>query len=161
MRSSSRMHDAALCAAMAAMIAMAALSGAVCAAGTAATVEIKDAWIRWLPANLPAGGYATLHNAGARPVILRGVSSPDYREVSLHRSSIQQGNSVMQPVAQITIPPRTELNFAAAGYHIMLQQPTRALQPGDHVTIALRFAGGSSMSVLFEVRKPAADPLNP
>ena len=67
----------------------------------------------------------------------------------------------MQPVAQITIPPRTELNFAAAGYHIMLQQPTRALQPGDHVTIALRFAGGSSMSVLFEVRKPAADPLNP
>jgi periplasmic copper chaperone A len=137
------------------------LSGALCAAGAAATVVVNDAWIRWLPASLPAGGYAIVHNAGTRPVILLSVSSPDYGEVSLHRSSIQQGNSVMQSVAQITIPAHGSLNFATAGYHIMLQQPTRPLQPGDHVPIALRFADGSSMTVVFDVRRPDAGPLNP
>ena len=137
------------------------LSGALCAAGTAATVEVDDAWIRWLPASLPAGGYATVHNAGLQPVILLSVSSPDYGHASLHRSSIQQGNSVMQSVAQITIPAHSSLNFASSGYHIMLQQPTRTLQPGDHVPIALRFADGSTMTVVFDVRRPDAGSVKP
>ncbi len=141
--------------------ALAMLGGAVCAAGTADTVEVRDAWIRWLPASLPAGGYVILHNAGEQPVILRAVSSPDYLQASLHRTSVRDGSSSMQPVRQITIPARTDLNFAAAGYHIMLRQPTRPLQPGDHVTIALHFADGSSKSVRFEVRRPDADAHTP
>ena len=136
------------------------LGGALYAANPT-TVAVDDAWIRWLPASLPAGGYAIVHNAGLQPVVLLGVASPDYGQVSLHRSSIQQGNNVMQSVAQITIPARTTLNFATAGYHIMLRQPTRALQPGDHVPIAFRFADGSSMTVVFDVRGPDAGPLHP
>jgi periplasmic copper chaperone A len=136
------------------------LSGALCAAGTS-TIEVSDPWIRWLPAGLPAGGYATLHNGGVQAMILSAVSSPDYGQVSLHRSSLQQGNNVMQSVAQITIPARSSLNFATAGYHIMLLRPTRALQPGDRVPIALRFADGSSLTVMFDVRRPDAGPATP
>ena len=141
-------------------VAVLSLSGALCAAGMS-TIEVSDPWIRWLPAGLPAGGYATLHNGGLLPVTLSAVSSPDYGQVSLHRSSMQQGNNVMQSVAQITIPARSSLNFATSGYHIMLQQPTRALQPGDRVPIALRFADGSSMTVMFDVRRPDGGPANP
>jgi hypothetical protein len=130
-------------------------------AGTPANVEVDDAWIRWLPASLPAGGYATVHNAGDQPVILLSVSSPDYGQASLHRSSLQQGNNVMQSVAQIVIPARSTVNFATSGYHIMLRQPTRTLQPGDHVPIVLRFADGSSMTVVFDVRRPDAAAVNP
>lgn len=135
------------------------LSGTLCAGTT--TIEVSDPWIRWLPAGLPAGGYATLHNGGAQPVILSAVSSPDYGQVSLHRSSVDKGNDVMRSVAQITIPARSSLNFATSGYHIMLQQPTRALQPGDRVSIALRFADGSTLMVMFDVRRPDAGPGNP
>jgi copper(I)-binding protein len=166
MRSSLRRWRAALCALMLATALMtvpgnAARTAEATEATEAAAVQIKYAWIRWLPANLPAGGYATLRNAGAQPVILRGVSSPDYGEVSLHRSLIEQGRSLMQPVAQISLPAHTDLSLAAAGYHIMLQQPTRALKPGDRVAIALRFADGSSTLALFELRKPDAQPPHP
>ena len=44
----------------------------------------RDAWARWLPGDLPAGGYVTLVNSGERPISLIAVSSPDYALVSMH-----------------------------------------------------------------------------
>jgi copper(I)-binding protein len=144
---------------LSAVAAVALMTGgmaAVRAADAPPPVQISDAWIRWLPANLPAGGYATLHNAGERPQVLIGVSSPDYSGVSLHHSTSRGDTSLMRPVSQITILPGATVSFATTGYHIMLEHPTTAVQPGDHVSIALHFAGGAAVNVLFEVRKPLA-----
>ena len=57
---------------------------------TAATpaVRVEQAWIRWLPANLPVAGYATIVNDGDGMQRLTEVSSPDYGSVMLHRSRI-------------------------------------------------------------------------
>ena len=41
-----------------------------------ATITVSDAWVRWLPANLPAGGYVTLRNTGIRAQTLTGATSP-------------------------------------------------------------------------------------
>jgi copper(I)-binding protein len=115
-----------------------------------------DAWIRWLPANLPAAGYATLENGGDAAIVLTGVSSPGYGDVSIHRTVTLGADTDMVPVDKLVINPHASVNFAAAGYHLMLMQPTTPLKPGDHVPITLRFADGSSMRVEFEVRKPDA-----
>jgi copper(I)-binding protein len=119
-------------------------------------VAITDAWIRWLPANLPAGGYATLRNMGRAPVILTAASSSAYEDVSLHRTSSHEGMSQMQPVAQITVAAGASLKFAPDGYHIMLEHPTKALQPGDHVPITFHFSDGNSVTAQFELRRPDA-----
>jgi copper(I)-binding protein len=119
----------------------------------APTIRIEDAWIRWLPAGVPAGGYATLTNTGDKPMMLIAVSSPAYGEVSIHRSVERQGMMEMRPVAQITIVAHSSLNFAASGYHFMLMQPSRSVKLGDRVPITLRFADGRSLTVQFEVRK--------
>jgi copper(I)-binding protein len=37
---------------------------------------------------------------------------------------------------------------------MMLMQPNKPLKPGDHVLITLQFAGGSSLTAPFDVRKP-------
>src|SRR5262249_44547279 len=37
---------------------------------TPAAVSVTDAWIRWVPAGNPAGGYFTLHNTGDKPITL-------------------------------------------------------------------------------------------
>ena len=84
---------------------------------------------------------------------LVAASSPAYAEVSIHRSVESGGTVAMRPVAQITIEPHSRVDFAAAGYHFMLMQPLKPLEPGDHVPIVLRFADGSSLTVQFEVRK--------
>ncbi|MGH8143934.1 MAG: copper chaperone PCu(A)C [Steroidobacteraceae bacterium] len=119
-------------------------------------LQIEQAWIRWLPANLPAGGYLTVTNRGERPVVLVSASSPDYAGVALHRSVTEGGLSKMEPVAQITVAPHATLSFSATGYHIMLTTPTLPVAPGGHVPIALHFADGRSLVVNFEVRAPSA-----
>jgi copper(I)-binding protein len=124
------------------------------AATPPATITVSDAWIRWLPANLPAGGYMTLRNTGTRPQTLTGATSPDFGELSLHHTSQTDGVSQMQPVSQVEIPPGGVLSLAAGGYHLMLEQPTRSLKPGDQVSITLHFAGGASTTARFEVRSP-------
>lgn len=123
-------------------------------AATLPTVRVEDAWIRWLPANLPAAGYATLNNIGGKPVTLLAASSSKYGEISFHRNRTQGGTREMVPVDKITINPHSSFNFAAAAYHMMLMQPTQSIKPGDHVPITLRFADGSTLTVEFEVRKP-------
>jgi periplasmic copper chaperone A len=141
---------------IAATAAAATAAAAMAAAATpAATITVSDAWVRWLPANLPAGGYVTLKNTGTRVQVLTGATSPDYAEVSLHQSVQRDGVSQMQPVSRVEIPPGGALSLAGGGYHLMLEQPTRPLKPGDQVSITLHFAGGSATTARFEVRSPS------
>jgi periplasmic copper chaperone A len=138
-------------------VAAATLFGTICAslAGTP-TVRVDEAWIRWLPAGVPEGGYATLTNIGDNPLTLIGATSPQFREISIHRSVNRHGTMEMDPVKEITINPHSTLEFASSGYHLMLIQPTATLEPKQQVAITLRFADGSSLTVPFEVRKTGA-----
>jgi periplasmic copper chaperone A len=133
--------------------AVAAASGAQ-PSSAVSTLEIQDAWIRWLPAGLPAAGYLTLINHGDQPIRLTGASSDAYRDISLHHSMSHEGMSHMESVGEITVPAHSTLRFAATGYHLMLMQPAHTLAPGDHVVLALHFAGSADYSASFEVRAP-------
>jgi hypothetical protein len=123
-------------------------------ADLATSIVVSDAWIRWLPANLPAAGYVTLRNIGDRPVTLIGASSPEYGAVMFHESRNQKGIDQMVALPSVRIAPHSQLSFAPAGYHIMLMQPTKAINPGDRVSLTLRFADGQSLQIRFAVRRP-------
>jgi periplasmic copper chaperone A len=134
------------------------LGVSACALGAqnASAVQVKDAWVRWLPGNLPAGGYITLVNTSDQSTSLVAASCPDYGAVSLHRSRDIAGTSHMTPVDKITIAAHSSLEFAAQGYHLMLQNPKKTLQPGDRVSVTLSFAGSPAVTVQFELRRPDA-----
>jgi periplasmic copper chaperone A len=134
-------------------LSVAAVSSAQSSAAIS-ELEIRDAWIRWLPSGLPAAGYVTLINRSDRPITLVAASSDAYRDISLHHSVNHDGMSHMEPVGEISVPAKSTLSFAAASYHLMLMQPTHTLAPGDHLTLTLHFAGGAERSVSFEVRAP-------
>jgi copper(I)-binding protein len=119
-------------------------------------VEVTEAWIRWLPANLPGAGYMTLTNKGPVAEVLIGASSPDYGQITLHRTRTVQGLSGMVPLDSVTVAAHTSVDFAAHGYHMMLAQGRRPLHSGDRVPVTLRFASGQSMIASFEIRADAA-----
>lgn len=129
--------------------------------GAANAIRVEQAWIRWLPAGLPAGGYVTLTNGSDHTIVLVGAASSDYGQVQLHQSIAQNGLSTMVPIARISIPAHSTLSFAAHGYHLMLMKPRVSLSPGDRVPIELRFADGHSQVATFDVRAPADGPGNP
>ena len=119
-------------------------------------IEVTHAWIRWLPQNLPAGGYMTLINTSAARRVLIGASSADYGEVSFHQTHTANGTSTMLPLDSLAIAPHASVHFTPGGYHIMLMRPTHSVHPGDKVIMSLRFAGGQTLNVAFEVRSAAA-----
>ncbi len=125
-------------------------------AADAPPVQASGAWIRWLPANLPAGGYVQLTNTSAKPVDLVGADSPDYGNTMLHQSVSKGGVMEMLHVDKVVIPAHGSMAFKPGSYHIMLMQPKKAVKPGDVVPITLKFAGGETMIVNFEVRKADA-----
>jgi copper(I)-binding protein len=119
-----------------------------------ATPQVTEAWIRWLPGDLPAAAYLTVTNPGATPAALLGASSADYADVSLHRNEMNAGSMQMVGLDRLVIPAHTTLRFELSGYHLMLMQAARPIKPGDRVTITLRFADLPPLPVVFEVRKP-------
>src|SRR6202022_4443122 len=60
-------------------------------------IKVTDAWIRWLPANLPGAGYMTLTNTGNATYTLVGAKSADYGEVSFHQTRNHDGMNEMTP----------------------------------------------------------------
>jgi len=115
-------------------------------------IQVKDAWIRWLPADVPGGAYMTVINTGSEARVLIGASSPDYGEISIHQARIRNGMNEMTPVESVELKPLLAVRFAEGGYHLMLVRPKRSLVVGDRVLITLHFAAGASLEVPFELR---------
>ena len=119
---------------------------------SAPDVRVMDAWIRWLPADIPAAGYMTLVNTGDADRLLVAVTSPDYGAIGMHQSLDDHGISRMRPVDSITLKPHRSFRFSEGGYHLMLMQPNHPLHPGDKVVMTLRFQNGAPIEAVFEVR---------
>lgn len=115
----------------------------------ASTIQVQKAWIRILPAGLPAGGYAVIHNTGAIPRKLTSVSSSAYASAMLHRTVEKAGVSDMHMVTALSIPAHGDLRLVPGHYHLMFMHATRAIHPGDTVAVTLHFADGSTLKVNF------------
>lgn len=124
----------------------------VAASVSAATLQVRHAWIRVLPEGLPAAGYARLENQGDTPIALVGALSAAYRAVMLHRSVTTGGMSRMTMVRRLTVPAHGTASLSPGGYHMMLMHPLRPIKPGDHVKLTLLFADGSRETVEFLAR---------
>ncbi|HLI16741.1 MAG TPA: copper chaperone PCu(A)C [Rhodanobacteraceae bacterium] len=137
--------------AMACACLITASAAAFAAAPAKSSVHVEHAWIRWLPANLPAAGYAKIVNDGDSTVRLTGASSPDYGEVMLHQSRLAEGDSTMVMVAHLDILAHGSVSLAPGGYHLMLSHAKQPVKPGDTVPVTLHFADGASVQVGFKV----------
>ncbi|HWA02458.1 MAG TPA: copper chaperone PCu(A)C [Rhizomicrobium sp.] len=122
------------------------------APAAAAEVEVSDAWIRALPAKLPAAGYFTIRNRGGTDIRLTGAKSPACGSLMLHQSKEMGGVGSMREVSEVTIAAGGDFRFLPGGFHLMCMEPSQALKPGASVTVTLEFSDGSETAVKFAVR---------
>src|ERR1700761_1385779 len=71
------------------------------AAAAKPKVRVTDAWIRLLPAGLPSAGYLTLVNDGDTAAILRGATSPNFEDVSIHQTVRDGARVGMKPAERV------------------------------------------------------------
>jgi copper(I)-binding protein len=122
------------------------------AAFAGSPITVEHGWVRWLPANLPAAGYAVIRNDGAKPAKLIGADSADYGMAMLHRSMQKNGKDSMEMVDALTIPAHGEVKLAPGGYHLMLMNAKHPIKPGDAVHVTLHFADGETVQATWPVR---------
>ena len=121
----------------------------------AAAATISQAWIRYLPAGLPAAGYFTIRNTGTKALSLTGAASPACGTLMLHQSEDKGGLSTMASMASVDIAAGKSVSFAPTGYHLMCENPKPALKIGAQVPVTLQFADGSAATAQFSVRNAA------
>lgn len=125
------------------------------AAHAADALSAQNAWVRWLPNDLPAAGYVTLKNDGDKPVDLVKVSSDDYGMVMLHQTVSNCSTQKMIMVDKATVPAHGTLSIAPGGYHLMLEHAKHKIAPGDTVKVKLQFSDGDTLDTPFAVKPPS------
>ena len=123
-------------------------AGLICwiAAGPALAdpqLAFESAWVRALPPGMHmTAGFGTISNPGGEPIELTTFASPQFGDVSLHRSETVDGVSRMREVPSLLVEGGASVELAPGGYHLMLMKPAAPLQEGQSVTITMTTADG-------------------
>jgi copper(I)-binding protein len=114
------------------------------------TLVFEEAWIRAAPPGaMMTAGFGRLINQTEASLEITAYTSPDYSDVSLHRTTMEDGVSRMREVPELSIPPGGEVELAPGGYHLMLMAPTQASGTHERVVLHIEEAGGRRYS--FEI----------
>jgi copper(I)-binding protein len=109
-----------------------------------------SAWVRALPPGMGmTAGYGTIINSGAEPLEITVFSSPQFAEVSLHRTETVDGVSRMHEVPALRVEAGAVVELAPGGYHLMLMKPSAPLATGQTVTVRMTTTDGRDFE--FEV----------
>jgi copper(I)-binding protein len=140
---------------MALLLATASFSiaGAALAAPAATSVTVSDAWFRFLPAGLPAGGYFTIRNGGKSDLAITGARSNACGMLMLHQSTDKGGMSGMDMVDKVPLPAGQTVRFATGGFHLMCEEAKMKI--GGKVPVVITLSDGTSVAADFAVRNAA------
>lgn len=121
---------------------------------SAATLQITDAWIRYLPPVVPVrSGYMTINNNSGVTVEITDVESEVFTQVEIHETVTKDGMMSMRPVLPLEIPAGETVKLLPGGLHLMMMKPDRPLNPGSRVDVILHFDNNESQVLKMTVRK--------
>ena len=123
----------------------------------AATIEIRDAWIRSTPSGAPtAAGYAVIVNHGPATDRLLEGHTDAATSVIPHQMTTAGGIMRMRPIpGGLAIGASATVALGPNGDHLMLLGLKRPLKAGQHVRIVLDFSRAGAVPVDFAVRDTA------
>jgi copper(I)-binding protein len=99
-------------------------------------LAFEAAWIRALPPGMKmTAGFGLLRNDGADTIALSAFSSPQFGDVSLHRTELVDGMSRMREVPSLDLAPGESIALEPGGYHLMLMMPVDPIAMGERITL--------------------------
>ena len=121
-------------------------------------IVVSTPWTRASTGRVPAVGYMTISNTGARPDRLLGGETPQARAVELHRSETDGGVARMRPIeGGLAIAPKEVLRLDPdSGIHLMLVDPRGAFARGTKVPLTLVFEQAGRIQVELDVAAAGA-----
>lgn len=100
-----------------------------------------------LPGSQMSVAYLTIANNTEAPLIIDSLSSPQFRSVEIHETSMTEDIVRMQRLDALTISPRESVELREGARHLMLSGPVGNPTLGDPITLFLRDASGGEVVV--------------
>ena len=123
----------------------------------AADVTLAGGWAgETLPGMTMSAAYLQVRNDGDMPVTLVAATSPAARQVTVHRTRLEDGISRMEKAGPLTIAPGETLTMRPGGLHLMVAIADAPLRAGEALPVALEFADGTRVTGRLPVRRPGA-----
>lgn len=116
---------------------------AACTRDPGPTVSIADVRILApLPGSSAGVAYFSITNRGDAAITVNRIDSPQYDDVQMHETTIENGVSRMRPVESFQVGPSTSVEFVPGGKHVMLMRPSTNVAPGSLVELEVHYDNG-------------------
>ena len=117
-------------------------------------LTLLEAWARPGDPGTNSAAYLVIENHGSADQLVAAESDAS-AEVQLHRSILHDDGVVeMQRQQFIEIPARGRLVMEPGGFHIMLLDVQRKLEPGQSIQIRLLFEHANPIDAQVQIRTP-------
>ncbi|BAL88140.1 hypothetical protein AMIS_29200 [Actinoplanes missouriensis 431] len=124
-------------------------------AAAAATLTVKDPWVKAAKAGEMTAAFGTLVNGTGADITVTSVQTPA-SPAELHEMAMQDGKMIMrEKEGGFVVAAGGTHELAPGGDHLMLMKPAQEIKAGDEVTFTLTLADGSSVPFT-AVAKPFA-----
>lgn len=122
---------------LAAAVSLCALAGvAPTALAQDAALKVDDVWVRaTVPSQHATGAFMRL--TSAVPGRLVAVESDAAKHVEVHEMAMQDNVMKMRQVPGIDLPAGQPVELKPGGYHVMLIDLARQINPGDRIPLTL------------------------
>ena len=111
-------------------------------------VVVEAQWVREAPpASTVLAAYMVLKNTTGTPRTVTRIDSPDFRNIQIHRTVMEDGIAKMHPVEKLQLPVNGSVVLEPGGLHLMLFEPLRSLRDGDSVVLVIHADIGDSVTV--------------
>ena len=133
------------------LLALALFGASVASAGT---LVVRDAYSYPTAApGVPAAGFLTLDNQGAKADRLVAAESASFSRIEIHEMTEQDGVMRMRALPKgLPLPAKQSATLAPGGTHLMLFGPKAPLREGEKLPVTLRFERAAPVEVDLEVR---------
>jgi hypothetical protein len=116
-----------------------------------AQVSVGDPWARSTVKEQTATGmFMTL--TSQQDARLVGASSPAARIVEVHEMSMANNVMQMREVKSVALPAGKPVQFKPGGYHVMMMDLAKPLEPGQKVPVTLVIEGRDGKRTNVEVQ---------
>jgi periplasmic copper chaperone A len=121
-------------------------------------VSFSDTWISEAPPTASVlAGYANIHNASDKPIVLITVSSPNFSKIEIHRSVLNGDMVSMEKQETLEIPAKNTIKLSPGDLHLMLFDPDKPLRSGDTATLNFSFSDGHNQTIEVQVERRSSN----
>jgi len=115
----------------------------------AGNIEVKDAYVRAVPPNMPNSiAYMKIINHSNKVIYLKSADSTVAKNLELHRSTMEKGMMVMRQVPNIKISAHSFTMLKPDGFHIMIVGLKRHIEKHGVVKeMNLYFSNGKKITL--------------